>query len=90
MRYTIHNYKSDQTVVFYRHEASELVEALLPHHEAQALHIAPYPEVDSTPAYHKRTLEEQVYNSYWNGYVLGYNERFIVSRSRFTDSWNGK
>lgn len=65
--------------MFYRSEASALVEALRPHREAQALHIAPYPEVDHTAADHKRILEEQVYNSYWNGYVLGYNERFIVS-----------
>ena len=43
--------------------------------KAQALHPLPYPD-DKTPY---PDWQEQIYNAWWNGYILGYPERFIDS-----------
>jgi hypothetical protein len=52
-----------------------VVAALRPVGQAQALHIVPYTNTDSRP----RSVvgEDQVVNSYWNGYLLGYPLTFV-------------
>eukprot|EP01038_Epipyxis_sp_PR26KG_P012335 gene12335-16544_t len=73
--YVIFKYKTDESLIIYRKNRKEYVDALVPHNEAQALHPLPYPNrEDPTPDY-----KLQIYNAYWNGYVLGYPEFFIVS-----------
>ena len=48
--------------------------------QAQALHIAPYPDSnESDPIKTRQVYREQIYNSWWNGYLLGYPEHFIDS-----------
>jgi hypothetical protein len=42
---------------------------------SQALHPLPYPGEENPRA----DWENQIYNAWWNGYVLGYPERFIDS-----------
>ena len=51
------------------------MDSLLPHHEAQALHPVPYPD-ESRLLLDER---EQIYNSAWNGFVLGYPGFFVES-----------
>ena len=43
--------------------------------KAQALHPLPYPD-DKDPY---PDWQEQIYNAWWNGYIIGYPERFIDS-----------
>ena len=42
---------------------------------------APY-ESPNDPSRHEKERREQVYNSFWNGNLLGYPERFIESYCR--------
>lgn len=73
--YRIHEYRESETLIFYRRSRSYLVDYLLPFNQSQALHPMPYPDSDNpTPDW-----EEQIYNSWWNGYVLGYPGRFVDS-----------
>ena len=69
-------YHSDETLVIFNKKQALLAELLVPYRQAQALHIAPYPD---DPADNDRIFEIQIYNSWWNGFVLGYPERFIDS-----------
>jgi hypothetical protein len=68
-------------MIVYRKNKEYLVDSLLPKYQAQALHIAPYPrEAENGNKSEKlKVLEDQIYNSWWNGYVLGYPEFFIDS-----------
>ena len=52
-----------------------LVDQLLPYHEAQALHPVPYPDESRL----QLDWREQIYNSAWNGFVLGYPGFFVES-----------
>lgn len=49
--------------------------ALRPAGQAQALHIVPYTNIDPRPP--SVVGEDQVINSYWNGYMLGYPLTFV-------------
>ena len=73
--YRIHEYRESETLIFYRRHRSYLVDYLLPVNQSQALHPMPYPDSDN-PA---PDWEKQIYNSWWNGYVLGYPSRFVDS-----------
>ena len=48
---TITRYRSDETLIVYRKPFLFLVNALLPVHQAQALHPIPYPNTDTTSAF---------------------------------------
>jgi len=73
LKYDVFKYRNDETLVLYRPNREVLAEALLPHREAQALHPCPYPRDESRQA----DEEAQIYNSAWNGLVLGYPEYFV-------------
>jgi hypothetical protein len=73
VKHTVFKYRNDETLVLYRPNREALAEALLPHREAQALHPCPYPREESRRA----DEEAQIYNSAWNGLVLGYPEYFV-------------
>jgi hypothetical protein len=77
----MHKYFSDETVVIYRLNRSYLVDQLLPRNTSQALHIVPYPSevVDNDKIRMEKILQDQIYNSWWNGYLLGYPDYFIDS-----------
>jgi hypothetical protein len=73
--YRVHEYRDSETLILYRRHRSYLVDYLLPFNQSQALHPMPYPDNDNPlPDWQK-----QIYNSWWNGYVLGYPSRFIDS-----------
>ena len=78
LSYRIHKYKNEETIIFYRYKYEYLVDLLLPLNEAQALHIAPYADPEDSSK-HQKQYEEQIYNSYWNGYLLGYPQHFVES-----------
>lgn len=73
VKHAVFKYRNDETLVIYRPNREVLAEALLPHREAQALHPCPYPREESRHA----DEEAQIYNSAWNGLVLGYPEYFV-------------
>ena len=79
--YQINTYGADQTLLFYRNSSQTLLNLLLPNKTAQALHIVPYPSeaAGQPPEVMKKLLKEQIFNSWWNGYVLGYPEHMIDS-----------
>jgi hypothetical protein len=84
--YQINSYGTDQTLLFSRKTTSQsLVHLLLPNQTAQALHIVPYPSEaiegssESNGKSLKEILKQQIFNSWWNGYVLGYPEHMIDS-----------
>ncbi|GAB5363518.1 hypothetical protein AAMO2058_000890000 [Amorphochlora amoebiformis] len=63
-----------ETLIVYRTEREELLDAFLPGGRvAQALHILPFPRTDHL----QDDQRAQIYNSYWNGVVLGYPESMI-------------
>lgn len=72
---TVTTLEKDKTLVLYRPSRQYLVDALLPIGQAQALHPGPY--ID--PNNKLKSNQEQIYNAYWNGYVLGYPKYFIES-----------
>ena len=78
LSYRIHKYMQEETLILYRYKYEYLVDLLLPFNEAQALHIAPYADPDDTSK-HQQQYGEQIYNSYWNGYLLGYPQHFVES-----------
>jgi hypothetical protein len=79
--YQINTYGTDQTLLFYRKSSQSLLHLLLPNQTAQALHIVPYPAeaAGGSPEEMKQLLKQQIFNSWWNGYVLGYPEHMIDS-----------
>ena len=79
LSYRINKYQSDETLIFYRKNREYLVDQLRPlGNAAQALHIAPYADPHDSSK-HPKQYREQIYNSWWNGYLLGYPEHFIDS-----------
>lgn len=72
---TTFSYRSDETLILYRTGKAYLVDQLLPFRQAQALHPVPYPEESRLQA----DWREQIYNSAWNGFVLGYPGFFVES-----------
>lgn len=73
--YRINIYKDAETLIIYRKTREYLVNSLIPFNQSQALHPMPYPNNDNPLPDWKL----QIYNAWWNGYVLGYPERFIDS-----------
>lgn len=73
--YEVFRYRNDETLIIYRSGKKYLAGHLLPHKQAQALHPVPYPD-DSRLLKDER---EQIYNSAWNGFVLGYPGFFVES-----------
>lgn len=72
-----HEYHEDRTLVLYRTQRPYLKSLLMPQNEAQALHIVPYP--NHVAAGTREAHRQQVYNSWWNGRILGYPEAFVRS-----------
>ena len=68
-------YRTDETIILYRTGKRYLVDQLMPHRQAQALHPVPYPDDTRLQA----DWREQIYNSAWNGFVLGYPGFFVES-----------
>ena len=72
---------TSETIIFYRTKQRPMLDLILPNNTAQALHIAPFPSEagagDSTKM--DKVQREQIYNSWWNGSLLGYPIRFINS-----------
>ena len=54
LSYRIHKYKNEETIIFYRYKYEYLVDLLLPLNEAQALHIAPYADLEDTSKHQKQ------------------------------------
>ena len=73
--YRINVYREAETLIFYRTHRKYLADYLVPYNQSQALHPMPYPD-DNNPI---PDWEKQIYNSWWNGFVLGYPKRFIDS-----------
>jgi hypothetical protein len=67
----------DESLLIYRQSRSSTAFGLLPRGKAQALHIVPYLSEDEEE--NGGILRQQVYNSFWNGYLLGYPEEDIVT-----------
>ena len=63
-----------------------MLHLLRPNQTAQALHIVPFPseagEGEGNAVKMNIILREQIYNSWWNGYLLGYPVRFVDSYLR--------
>jgi hypothetical protein len=76
--YHINTYHEDVTLIIFNKNQRRLAESLKPYKGAQALHIAPYPENSpGNVSENKRIYEQQVYNSWWNGLVLGYPQHVV-------------
>jgi hypothetical protein len=75
LSYEVFRYRNDESLIIYRTGKKYLSDSLLPHHEAQALHPVPYPDTSQL----QQDWEAQIYNSAWNGYVLGYPSFFVES-----------
>ena len=76
--YEVFKYRNDETVILYRSNRKYLADSLLPHRQAQALHPVPYPDGEEGPQ-QQADYRAQIYNSAWNGYVLGYPGFFVES-----------
>jgi hypothetical protein len=70
-----YKYRKDESLVFYRTNRTYVAESLIPYKESQALHPLPYPDSKNP----KPDWEKQIYNAWWNGYMLGYPVRFVDS-----------
>lgn len=68
-------YFNDESLIIYRSSRRYLAYSLRPFGQAQALHPAPYPDLKTQ----QHDWTQQIYNSWWNGYVLGYPLRFVDS-----------
>lgn len=79
LHYRTTYYKEAGTLIVYRKSREYLVDALRPFgNVVQALHPMPYPDNTSEDKLQK-DYKEQIYNAWWNGYILGYPQRFIDS-----------
>tara|TARA_A100001015_G_C15014892_1_gene724995 strand:+ start:322 stop:2313 length:1992 start_codon:yes stop_codon:yes gene_type:complete len=67
----------DTSLVLFRENRRYLADALLPARQTQALHPVPYPDEAGDKERLQRDHHDQVYNSAWNGLVLGYPPRFV-------------
>jgi hypothetical protein len=77
--------QKDETLLISRKDTAHIPDLLRPKGTAQALHIVPYPSEagdNPSPNAMQEILEKQIFNSYWNGVVLGYPEHFIDSYCR--------
>lgn len=61
----------------YRKNRKNLVDALLPYNQAQALHPVPYPNESEGGEDLRRDWEAQIFNSFVNGIILGYPQHFV-------------
>jgi len=77
--HSVLRYRKDSTLVLYRRRHAELARALRPEGQAQALHPVPYPNYDGPPEILHAEEHAQVYNSGWNGFVLGYPQDLVDS-----------
>ncbi len=68
----VSTYRSDSTLLLFRPAHKALAMALQPVGQAQALHPVPYPNYNGAQEDISREEDGQIYNSGWNGYVLGY------------------
>jgi hypothetical protein len=67
------SYRQDRTLILYRAQRRYIVDAMVPKGQSQGLHPVPYPdEANGNPQELARDHHLQVYNSFWNGFVLGY------------------
>ena len=75
---------TSETAIIYRTKERDFLNLLVPNNTAQALHIVPFPSEarDDDAAKMDEILREQIYNSYWNGFLLGYPVRFVESYLR--------
>jgi hypothetical protein len=70
-------YRNDKTLLLFHPDHRELALSLMPFGQAQALHPVPYPNYNGPKDQLLKDEEGQVYNSAWNGYVLGYPQHMI-------------
>jgi hypothetical protein len=73
--YRVYKFRDYETLVVYRVSEAHVADYLLPRYEAQALHPMPFPDTSRL----EQDNKEQIYNSAWNGILLGYPERFVRS-----------
>lgn len=73
--YRIQKYKKYDTLVLYRTETAYIADNILPRGTAQALHPMPFPDTSRLVQDHRL----QIYNAAWNGLILGYPSRFVLS-----------
>ncbi len=74
--FQVFKYGNDESLIIYRKEREYVAEGLVPHgKQAQALHPLPYPDSSRLTQDHKL----QIYNSAWNGLMLGYPDYFVDS-----------
>ena len=73
VQYTKYKYQQDESLVIYRTNRAYVADSLIPVNASQALHPLPYPDAVNP----KPDWEAQIYNAWWNGYMLGYPERFV-------------
>jgi hypothetical protein len=75
IEYQITKYREDESLMIYRSSRRYIAHGLLPYNQSQALHPAPYPDsANPTP-----DEKMQIFNAWWNGYLLGYPEYFVDS-----------
>jgi hypothetical protein len=72
---TITTLGKDKTLILHRSNRKYLVDLLLPLGEAQALHPGPYLDHNNL----RYSQQQQIYNAWWNGFILGYPTSFIDS-----------
>ena len=70
---SITKYRENRSLILSRRTNAQLVELLRPLGQAQALHIVPFPDEPNFD------YKQQIFNSYWNGLILGYPVPFIQS-----------
>lgn len=75
VEFTKYKYLQDESLVIYRTNRAYVAESLIPYNASQALHPLPYPGIVNP----KPDWEAQIYNAWWNGYMLGYPEKFVAS-----------
>mmetsp|Transcript_30298 Transcript_30298/g.28939 ORF Transcript_30298/g.28939 Transcript_30298/m.28939 type:complete len:679 (-) Transcript_30298:8-2044(-) len=73
--YEIYSYREDKSLILYRLNRTYVADSLIPSRMSQALHPLPYPGEENPRA----DWQNQIYYAWWNGYMLGYPERFIDS-----------
>ena len=68
-----------RTLLISRRAAAVLGGLLRPSGQAQALHLLPFPDDPEFVGDTELVYRQQVFNSWWNGLILGYPVHFIRS-----------
>lgn len=73
--YRVQKYKKYDTLVLFRTDTTYIADNILPRGTAQALHPMPFPDKSRLTEDHRL----QIYYAAWNGLILGYPSRFVLS-----------